>query len=84
MAAGLRRAWREARQPCCDRAAESIRALHRVLALQRLAAVPALMNSGCSRSSLRSLCVQGEIEGAVIRKDEASAQASRRLPVALC
>jgi 2-furoate---CoA ligase len=46
-----------------------------LLALQRLAAVPALMNARLQPAELAKLVVQGEIEGAIIRKDEALADA---------
>ena len=53
-----------------------------VLALQRLAAVPALMNARLQPAELAKLVVQGEIEGAIIRKDEALADAiAAALPV---
>ena len=48
-----------------------------LLALQRLAAVPALMNARLQPAELADLIVQGEIEGAIIRKDEALARRSR-------
>ena len=46
-----------------------------LLALQRLAAVPALMNARLQPAELARLVVQGAIEGAIIRKDEALAEA---------
>jgi acyl-CoA synthetase (AMP-forming)/AMP-acid ligase II len=46
-----------------------------ILALQRLAAVPALMNARLQPAELTKLVEQGEITGAVIRKDEALVQA---------
>jgi 2-furoate---CoA ligase len=46
-----------------------------LLAMQRLAAVPALMNARLQPVELAKLIVQGEIEGAIIRKDEQLAQA---------
>jgi 2-furoate---CoA ligase len=46
-----------------------------LLALQRLAAVPALMNARLQPAELAKLVVQGEIEGAIIRRDEALAEA---------
>jgi 2-furoate---CoA ligase len=46
-----------------------------LLALQRLAAVPALMNARLQPAELAKLVVQGEIEGAIICKDEPMAQA---------
>ena len=46
-----------------------------LLALQRLAAVPAMMNARLQPAELANLVVQGAIEGAIIRKDEAMAQA---------
>jgi acyl-CoA synthetase (AMP-forming)/AMP-acid ligase II len=46
-----------------------------LLAMQRLAAVPALMNARLQPAELAKLVVQGEIDGAIIRKDEALAQA---------
>ena len=45
-----------------------------LLALQRLAAVPALMNARLQPAELAKLIIQGEIEGAIIRKDEPLAQ----------
>lgn len=45
-----------------------------LLALQRLAAVPALMNARLQPAELAKLIVQGEMEGAIIRKDEALVQ----------
>ncbi len=42
-----------------------------IFALQRLAAVPALMNARLQPAELAELVVQGEIQGAIIRKDEA-------------
>ena len=42
-----------------------------IFALQRLAAVPALMNARLQPAELAKLVVQGEIQGAIIRKDEA-------------
>ena len=54
-----------------------------LLALQRLAAVPALMNARLQPAELAKLVVQGEMEGAIIRKDEALAQAiAAALPAA--
>ena len=54
-----------------------------LLALQRLAAVPALMNARLQPAELAKLVVQGEIEGAIIRKDEALVQAiAAALPAA--
>ena len=53
-----------------------------LLAMQRLAAVPALMNARLQPAELANLVVQGEIEGAIIRKDEPLAQAiAGALPV---
>jgi acyl-CoA synthetase (AMP-forming)/AMP-acid ligase II len=53
-----------------------------LLAMQRLAAVPALMNARLQPAELANLVVQGEIEGAIIRKDELLAQAiAGALPV---
>ena len=46
-----------------------------LLAMQRLAAVPALMNARLQPAELAKLVVQSEIDGAIIRKDEALAQA---------
>ena len=52
-----------------------------LLALQRLAAVPALMNARLQPAELAKLLIQGEIEGAIIRKDEPLAQEiARALP----
>jgi acyl-CoA synthetase (AMP-forming)/AMP-acid ligase II len=53
-----------------------------LLAMLRLAAVPALMNARLQPAELANLVVQGEIEGAIIRKDELLAQAiAGALPV---
>ena len=41
-----------------------------ILALQRLAAVPALMNARLQPAELAALVKQGEMDGAIIRKDE--------------
>jgi 2-furoate---CoA ligase len=46
-----------------------------LLAMQRLAAIPALMNARLQPAELAKLVIQGEIEGAIVRKDEALAQA---------
>ena len=46
-----------------------------LLAMQRLAAVPALMNARLQPAELAKLVVQGEIDGAIIRKDQALAHA---------
>ena len=46
-----------------------------LLALQRLAAVPALMNARLQPAELAKLVVQGAIEGAIIRNDEALVEA---------
>jgi 2-furoate---CoA ligase len=44
-----------------------------LLALQRLAAIPALMNARLQASELARLAVQGEIQGAIVGKDAALA-----------
>ena len=46
-----------------------------LLAMQRLAAVPALMNARLQATELAKLIVHGEIEGAIIRNDDSLAQA---------
>ena len=46
-----------------------------LLALARLAAVPALMNARLQPAELAKLVAQGEIDGAIIRKDEPLAAA---------
>jgi acyl-CoA synthetase (AMP-forming)/AMP-acid ligase II len=46
-----------------------------LLAMQRLAAAPALMNARLQPPELAKLIAQGAIEGAIIRKDEQLAQA---------
>ena len=58
-------------QPCLPNVFEHCIA---ILALQRLAAVPALMNARLQPTELAKLVAQGEMEGAIIRKDEALAQ----------
>src|SRR5262245_38267273 len=46
-----------------------------LLALQRLAAVPALMNARLQSAELAKLAAQSEIQGAIVRKDAALADA---------
>ena len=70
---------RRARRPAGSRVATVLPNLFEhciaLLALQRLGAVPALMNSRLQPAELAKLVAQGEIEGAIMRKDDPLAQA---------